>query len=93
MEDDMAPNDADMPDAYPLGDDLHKIAKDISGLREDLKGLTGDVKKLGSHQVENVQALAGAVLDDLAFAVQRNPLSAIGIAFGAGLLYGVLTRR
>ena len=55
----MAPNDADMPDAYPLGDDLHKIAKDISGLREDLKGLTGDVKKFGSHQVENVQALAG----------------------------------
>ena len=56
----MAPNDADMPDAYPLGDDLHKIAKDISGLREDLKGLTGDVKKLGGHQVENMQALAEA---------------------------------
>ena len=53
----MAPNDADMPDAYPLGDDLHKIAKDISGLREDLKGLAGDVKKLGGHQVENLQAL------------------------------------
>jgi ElaB/YqjD/DUF883 family membrane-anchored ribosome-binding protein len=40
-----------------------------------------------------VQALAEAALDDLACAVQRNPLSAIGIAFGAGLLYGVLTRR
>jgi ElaB/YqjD/DUF883 family membrane-anchored ribosome-binding protein len=89
----MAPNDADMPDAYPLGDDLNKIAKDIAGLREDLKGLTGDVKKLGGHQVENVQALAEAALGDLACAVQRNPLSALGIAFGAGFLYGVLTRR
>ena len=89
----MAPNDADMPDAYPLGDDLYKIAKDISGLREDLKGLTGDEKKLGAHQVENVQALAEAALDDLACAVQRNPLTAIGISFGAGLLYGVLTGR
>ena len=89
----MAPNDADMPDAYPLGDDLDKIAKDIFGLREDLKGLTGDVKKLGAHQVENVQTLAEAALDDLACAVQRNPFSALGIAFSAGFLYGVLTRR
>jgi ElaB/YqjD/DUF883 family membrane-anchored ribosome-binding protein len=40
-----------------------------------------------------VQALAEAALDDLACAVQRNPLSALGIAFGAGFLYGVLTRR
>ena len=77
----------------PLGDDLHKIAKDISGLREDLKGLTGDVKKLGGHQVENVQALAGAALDNVAGAVQRNPLSALAIALGAGFIYGVLTRR
>jgi ElaB/YqjD/DUF883 family membrane-anchored ribosome-binding protein len=89
----MAPNDADMPDAYPLGDDLQQIAKDIGALRENLKGLTGDVKKLGAHQVENVQALAEAALDNVACAVQRNPLSALGIAFGAGFLYGVLTRR
>jgi ElaB/YqjD/DUF883 family membrane-anchored ribosome-binding protein len=89
----MAPPDADMPSAYPLGDDLKKIAKDIAGLRQDLRGLTGDVKKLGSHQVENVQALAEAALDDLACAVQRNPLSAVGIAFGTGFLYGILTRR
>ena len=89
----MAPNDADMPDAYPLGDDLHKIAKDISGLREDLKGLTRDAKKLGGHQVENVQALAEAALDNVSSAVQRNPLSALAIALGAGFIYGVLTRR
>jgi ElaB/YqjD/DUF883 family membrane-anchored ribosome-binding protein len=89
----MAPPDADMPSAYPLGDDLKQIAKDIAGLRQDLRGLTGDVKKLGSHQVENVQALAEAALDDLACAVQRNPLSAVGIAFGTGFLYGILTRR
>jgi ElaB/YqjD/DUF883 family membrane-anchored ribosome-binding protein len=89
----MAPPDADMPSSYPLGDDLKKIAKDIAGLRQDLRGLTGDVKKLGSHQVENVQALAEAALDDLACAVQRNPLSAVGIAFGTGFLYGILTRR
>ena len=90
---DMAPNDAEMRATRPLGNDLQQIAGDINLLREDLKDLTGDVKRLGAHQVENVQALAEAALDDLACAVQRNPLSAIGIAFGAGLLYGVLTRR
>jgi ElaB/YqjD/DUF883 family membrane-anchored ribosome-binding protein len=89
----MAPNDAEMSATRPVGADLQQIANDIAGLREDLEGLTGDVKKLGAHQVENVQALAEAALDNLACAVQRNPLSALGIAFGAGFLYGVLTRR
>ena len=89
----MAPNDAEMRATRPLGNDLQQIAGDINLLGEDLKDLTGDVKRLGAHQVENVQALAEAALDDLACAVQRNSLSAIGIAFGAGLLYGVLTRR
>ena len=89
----MAPNDADMPEAYPLGDDLQQIAKDIAGLRADIKGLTDDVKSLGAHQVENVQDLAEASLDNLACAVQRNPLPALGIAFGTGFLYGVITRR
>ena len=89
----MAPNDADMPEAYPLGDDLQQISKDIAGIREDIKGLTDDVRRLGAHQVENVQALAGAALDDVASAVKRNPLAALGIAFGAGFVYGVVTRR
>lgn len=89
----MAPNDADMPEAYPLGDDLQQISKDVAGLRDDIKGLADDVKRLGAHQVENAQALATAALDDLACAVQRNPLTALGIAFGAGFLYGVITRR
>ncbi len=89
----MAPDDADMPAAYPLGDDLQQVAGDIAALRENIKGLTGDVKTLGAHQVENVQALAAAALDNVACAVQRNPLSALGIAFGAGFLYGIVTRR
>jgi hypothetical protein len=88
--DPMAANDADMPESHPLGDDLEKIAKDIAGLREDIKGLTGDVRMLGAHQVENVRALAESSLADLADAVYRDPFTAVGIAFGAGFLYGVL---
>jgi len=89
----MAPNDAEMRATRSLGNDLQQIAGDINLLREVLKDLTGDVKRLGAHQVENVQALAEGALDSLACSVQRNPLSALGIAFGAGFLYGVLTRR
>jgi hypothetical protein len=55
----MAPQDADMSAARPLGHDLQQIAADIAALREDLKGLTADVKRLGSHQAENLQAASG----------------------------------
>ncbi|MGB6769268.1 MAG: DUF883 C-terminal domain-containing protein [Methyloceanibacter sp.] len=61
--------------------------------REDLKWLADDVKRLGSHQVEDMQAAAAAALDELVGTVRRNPLAAVGIALGAGFIYGVLTRR
>jgi ElaB/YqjD/DUF883 family membrane-anchored ribosome-binding protein len=89
----MAPNDAEMAARQGLGKDVDQIAKDLAGLREDLKWLTEDVKRLGSHQVEDMQAAAAAALDELGGAVRRNPLAAVAIALGAGFLYGVLTRR
>jgi len=89
----MAPNDAEMRATRPLGDDLKQLAGDLAGLREDLKRLTGDVKKLGVHRVENMQETAAAAADEVANTVRRNPIAALGIALGAGFLYGVLTRR
>ena len=83
----MAPNDAEMAARQALGKDVDQIAKDLAGLRED------DVKRLGSHQVEDMQAAAAAALDELVGTVRRNPLAAVGIALGAGFIYGVLTRR
>jgi hypothetical protein len=61
----MAPNDAEMAARQGLGKDVDQIAKDLAGLREDLKWLTEDVKRLGSHQVEDMQAAAAAALDEL----------------------------
>jgi ElaB/YqjD/DUF883 family membrane-anchored ribosome-binding protein len=87
----MAPNDAEMAARQGLGDDVEQISRDLAGLREDLKWLTDDVKRLGSHQVEDMQAAAAAALDELGGAVRRNPLAAVTIALGAGFLYGVLT--
>jgi ElaB/YqjD/DUF883 family membrane-anchored ribosome-binding protein len=88
----MAPNDAEMPAAQGLREDLKQLSKDLAALRADLKGLTGDVKRLGSHQVDQMQDAASAAVDEFANVVRRNPFAAIAIALGAGFLYGVLTR-
>jgi hypothetical protein len=61
----MAPNAAEMAARQALGKDVDQIAKDLAGLREDLKWLADDVKRLGSHQVEDMQAAAAAALDEL----------------------------
>jgi len=89
----MAPNDAEMAARHGTTEDRQRIADDMAALRADLKGLTEDVKRLGSHQVEDMQAVAAAALDEVENAVRRNPLTSIAIALGAGFIYGVLTRR
>jgi ElaB/YqjD/DUF883 family membrane-anchored ribosome-binding protein len=89
----MAPNDAEMPAAQGLGDDLHQISERMASLRQDLESLTGDVRRLGSHQLDHLQNTASAAAAEVAGAVRRNPLAAIAIAAGAGFLYGILTRR
>ena len=86
----MAPNDAEMAARQALGKEVDQIAKDLAGLREDLKWLADDVKRLGSHQVEDMQAAAAAALDELVGTVRRNPVAAVGIALGAGFIYGVI---
>ena len=89
----MAPNDAEMAARQGLGEDVDQIAKDLAGLRKDLHGLTDDVRRLGTHQLESMQDTANAAMEELAASVRRNPLTAVGIALGAGFVYGILTRR
>ena len=89
----MAPNDDEMTARRGTEEDRARIADDLAALRVDLKGFTEDVKRLGSHQMEDMQAVAAAALDEVESAVRRNPLASIAMALGAGFLYGVLTRR
>ena len=89
----MAQNDAEMPPAPGLGDDLKQISSHIASLREDLETLAGDVGRVGHHQFDRMQSRANAAAAQVAEAVRRNPLSAVTIAAGVGFLYGVLTRR
>lgn len=89
----MAPNDDEMTARRGTEEDRARIADDLAALRVDLKGFTEDVKRLGSHQMEDMQAVAAAALDEVESAVRHNPLASIAIALGAGFLYGVLIRR
>lgn len=89
----MAPNDHEMTARRGTEEDRARIANHLASLRVDLKGLTEDVKRLGSHQMEDMLAVAAAALGEVESAVRRNPLASIAIALGAGFLYGVLTRR
>lgn len=66
-----------------LRDDLIKLAATIDG------DLSGGIEKAG-HQIARTgrDAQASAL-----HAVRANPLAAIGIAVGVGLLLGMLSRR
>jgi ElaB/YqjD/DUF883 family membrane-anchored ribosome-binding protein len=88
----MAPNDAEMPTAQGLNEDLEEISKHIGNLREDLETLAGDARRVGSHHVEHMQSTANVAVAELASAVRRNPFAALAIAAGVGFLYGVLRR-
>jgi ElaB/YqjD/DUF883 family membrane-anchored ribosome-binding protein len=88
----MAPNDAEMPTAQGLNEDLQEISKHVASLREDLEALAGDARRAGRHQVEHMQSAADAAVAEVADAVRRNPLTALAIAAGAGFLYGILRR-
>jgi hypothetical protein len=39
----MAAKDAEMPDHYPLDDEVKEIAKHLAGLRKEMEGLTGSI--------------------------------------------------
>ena len=89
----MAPNDAEMAARQGLSDDMDQIAKDMAGLRADLQG-PDRRRQAPRRPPDREHAGHGqAALEEVAAAVQRNPLTAVAIAIGAGFLYGVLTRR
>lgn len=88
----MAANDAEMPDRQALRDDLNEIAKHVTSLREEIEGLTGSLARAGGHQIHRIQSTANHAVGALEDAVRRDPLSAIGIALGVGLLLGILRR-
>ena len=85
-------------------DDMDSLKGDLNALREDLKSVMGNVKDLAAIRandgVEKGKELASTlgtkaekVQSDLETRVRENPLAAVGIAFGAGLILAMMRRK
>jgi ElaB/YqjD/DUF883 family membrane-anchored ribosome-binding protein len=65
-------------------------SSDVDDLREGISDLGSSVGDMANRQYERAQDVATDALDDTSDAIQRNPLTAIGIGLGVGFLLGVI---
>ncbi len=91
-------NDEDLKDDLEhLKEDMATLRKDLHSVFESLKGLAaskaGDSvakgKELANDAGEHIQSARA----DLQSQIRENPLTAVGLAFGAGLLIAMLGRK
>ena len=64
------------------------LSSDVQEVRENIKDLGDSVGHMASRQYERAQDMATDALQDTGDAIQRNPLTAIGIGIGVGFLLG-----
>jgi ElaB/YqjD/DUF883 family membrane-anchored ribosome-binding protein len=89
----MAAQDAETPSHEALGEEVKEIAKHLQNLRKDIEALTGSIARAGGHQAERAQDAMKEAVAAIEAAVTRNPVGALGIAFGVGFLFGIILRR
>ena len=64
-------------------------SSDVQEVRENIKDLGDSVGHMASRQYERAQDVATDAIQETGDAIQRNPLTAIGIGFGVGFLFGL----
>ena len=89
----MAAKDAEMPTHHALREEVETIASHLATLRKDIEELAGSVARAGSHQAERLQDAADEKINTFETEIRRNPTKAVGIAFGLGLLVGLILRH
>lgn len=88
----------------PIEDDVNLLKEDLAALRKDLQAMFGDLKGYAASQAKEGVAKgkafaeeAGEHLDstraDFQEQIREKPLTAVGLAFGAGLLIALLGRK
>jgi ElaB/YqjD/DUF883 family membrane-anchored ribosome-binding protein len=63
----------------------------LSEISGEVRAAAATVAREAEHLISDSETLQGA-RNELAGSIQRNPLTAVGVAFGAGLLLALLTR-
>ena len=69
------------------------LSSDVQEVRENFKDLGDSVGHMASRQYERAQDTATDAIQETGDAIQRNPLTAIGIGFGVGFVFGLFPGR
>jgi ElaB/YqjD/DUF883 family membrane-anchored ribosome-binding protein len=62
---------------------------DVREVRENIKDLRDSVGHMAGRQYDRAQDVATDAIQETGDAIQRNPLTAIGIGFGVGFVFGL----
>ena len=65
------------------------LPSDVQEVRENIKDLGDSVGHMASRQYERAQDMATAAIQETGDVIQRTPLTAIGIGFGVGFVFGL----
>jgi ElaB/YqjD/DUF883 family membrane-anchored ribosome-binding protein len=65
-------------------------SSDLQDIGEHIKDLGDSVGQMASQQYERAHDVTAEAIQGAVDAIRRNPLTAIGVGFGAGFLYGLI---
>ena len=68
------------------------LTTDLGALRQDVGRLAETVSELVHHQMADAQENVRAVRGEIEGSIERNPITAVLIAFGIGMLIGRMNR-
>lgn len=91
------PKPAREHDVERLRQDIDALKNDLATALETIRGLTSDkvedVLEKGKHAAESLGEQASDVRDTVEASIRKNPLQAVAIAFGAGIILALLRGR
>jgi ElaB/YqjD/DUF883 family membrane-anchored ribosome-binding protein len=70
-----------------------RLAETAKSLGEEMSDYARDASRMASEQFSRAQDTAVDAFDEVEAAIRRNPLSAVAIALGVGVLLGVVLAR